>query len=815
MVTSDHDGMVVSLYSMSSPTYISRPFVVLHDFPLQLHGRDVVSAAHEIQTHTHERAPNKAHTHRHRHSKKEDESTMYLSSSASVSGRRTLQWSHRLLHNNYNYKYNYKYNNNSSSNDNNSSTPISTSKLGNASALQYSTSGLRSGGLGAPIATTNTSSSSPSSSLLLLQQQQQQMRQFHSNIVALRNKPRKHVFKLARWLRRTGTRRYKKAARSLSKQNRNSLLYQLLREEDIAMQDLASEIEPHRRPDIMPMLRQIAGVSVGPRRDPTMVTPDDDFPTDLSDMNALARLKRELDGKMGKRSDREKKETVAGEEGEEAETAGRGHRKGEYVELNAEGELPVVDIPLEENKLWTYLQDELKRDDIESMDENKLFQRFSFDEYIGVLKHRQSSLEEMMVKEGLSEKEVKDLAVTARLVKEKMRMAFTRRLRPIDADSAPMDDNTFVQWVKSTKDMDIRELDAIPYDELIRSFKMSDVADSIRYLTDDDAYDLFHMLKPVLAEASYELTVLPDTLPEESPDEELLDLLDHVKAGMEKDGEEWNDLASKSFYFILQKFRDVNIDVMGSKEKLAKLIEQAKTSHPTSPMREKMWQLHLENPHYWTGERLARAFGIDRDEAWMLLITREAREAKERGLPFNSHKIRVIFRKNIRDEQNEKYFENNPARLKKKRRMIRTDKVPYGMTMNEEDAYKYFLEETEKALPSGGGDDLLPDWAKLPFQKPNITEDKIDEPLKVLPTIPSETNLGSDLPRAPISFIEASPKDIPPSERLLMVKEIDGTLREMSMLEKEIAFRKGSVKKTKMGLGGKARRRRAMRQRRF
>lgn len=730
---------------------------------------------------------------------------MHLTTS---SGRHSLQWGRRCLlqSNLYNNKYN-NFNNNCSSN---------LSRGGN-------------GGGESPLLSLSATASYQHTSLLA----STQSRHFHATTVALRTKPRTHKFKLARWMRRMGKRRMKGRARSVSVQDRKSLLYSMLREEGIPLQDMALELPPSLRTPNKTYLRQInvsPGMPLPPKYDPSMLSPKDDISLESADITALAKAKRLLDEQMGLTSDSEKREIVDEADGidsteiriskeseQQQQQQQQGHQLGQYTQLNADGELPVVEIPMEENRLWLYLQDTLKREDIEVMDEEKLLQEYTFDEYIGVMKHRMKFLEGLLKEDSeaeIEESEAKTIAVKLQLIKDKMHIAFIKRLKPIDPNTAPTTDNTFIQWIKENEHKSLEELQSIPYDELIKSFKLSDVVDSMRYLSEDDAFDLQHILKPLLTQAGQEITVQPPKF-HDDPDAAFLDMLQYVKERANKDGEQWDEEASEIVYGLYNEMWNMRVDLLGAKEKLRKSLEQVKTSHPTTEMREKMWQLHVENPHYWTGERLARAFGIDRDEAWILLIAREISEAKKHGLSFNHHKTRAIFRNAEREARYLKYFNESPTELQKKRRMLKTRNAPYGMTMNEEEAYKYFLDETEKALPSGGGDDLLPDWAKLPFQEPNITEDKVDEPLKVMPTIPSDTNLGSDLPRSPISFIEATTKDIPPSERLLMVKQVDGILREMSKLEKEIAFRRGSLRKTKMGLGGRARRRRAMRQRRF
>ena len=44
---------------------------------------------------------------------------------------------------------------------------------------------------------------------------------------------------------------------------------------------------------------------------------------------------------------------------------------------------------------------------------------------------------------------------------------------------------------------------------------------------------------------------------------------------------------------------------------------------------EKMWELHKENPDFYTGERLGSLFGVTRERAWAELIMREHKETEE------------------------------------------------------------------------------------------------------------------------------------------------------------------------------------------
>lgn len=245
-----------------------------------------------------------------------------------------------------------------------------------------------------------------------------------------------------------------------------------------------------------------------------------------------------------------------------------------------------------------------------------------------------------------------------------------------------------------------------------------------------------------------------------------------------------------------------------------KMADKWKANFVSHEQGDKMWQLHKENPDYWTGERLGRAFGVPRNAAWAQVLMREAAEAKETGKPFNSQKINAIYAKEI----DKLPFNLDGSPKKGSKKPLNVDKLDKKLTQGktEEEVYAEFLKKSVEQKDDS--DDALPSWAKYPFQeasKPNIA--KKDQPtIQQLPIIPNVSTLGSNYSRYGVMFAEmTSNKKQAPLDRQFLVKETDDTLRTMTTTEKEFMTRRGHVKRTKWGMGQKEFRIRKARERRF
>lgn len=624
--------------------------------------------------------------------------------------------------------------------------------------------------------------------------QQQQTSNFHTttNSVLLRSKrkPKKHIYKLARWMRKTGARRQIKVKKQVRPNMNRSILGQLLAEHNIPLRNVGYSLPDSMR-EANPFFSRNIGMSknMTPDIDPTIMTPKDKGID--ADMKLVEDLIRAYNAKNALAREKAKLERMTDEE----------------LAKEEDSSIP----SLAENRLWQYMLDRGMEDVSEVGTEDDIIGalQFTYNELIGVLKELLRREEDTVPRDD----------VKIGLLNEKLRVARLHKLEPISLLDVPLKENRFAKFLEESREKPKEEVMGLFYHEYMEKFSWEDLIDYVSRLDEDLQYEYLSSIAPLLvrsvAEGEFVNEITGGVVSGVESDEDLFQELKDMKEVAGEIGLEWNDEFTDAFYkfnHMLQQFEyEMLPDSKGYKDVIKNLNMNVVPAH----MREKMWQMHVQNPRYWTGERLGRTFSISRDEAWMHIIAREQREAKKLGLPYNPYKVEKIFEKLIREDRIQQVKESNPATLRKKKRMLQTNKIPFGATLSEEEAYKMFLEETAKNMPSGGGDDELPDWAKLPFQEANTLVDKKDQPLKELDRMENLANLGTDVPAVPYAIVGASDKEIPANKRTLMIKQVDGTLREMSELEKEIAFRKGSIKKSRMGLGGKARRRRAFRERRF
>lgn len=249
-------------------------------------------------------------------------------------------------------------------------------------------------------------------------------------------------------------------------------------------------------------------------------------------------------------------------------------------------------------------------------------------------------------------------------------------------------------------------------------------------------------------------------------------------------------------------------------QKAKKAADAWKANFVSHENGDKMWQLHKENPDYWTGERLGRAFGVPRNKAWAEIILREYAEAKETGKPFNPRKTEAIFAKDIAKLP----FNVDGTPKTGKKKSLDSSKLDSKLThgKTEEEVYAEFLKKSVDQKDDS--DDNLPSWAKYPFQEPgNVVPTKQEQKtIQQLPMINNVSTLGSNYSRYGIMFAEMTRnKKQAPLDRQFLVKETDDTLRTMTTTEKEFMTRRGHIKRTKWGMGKKAFRTRKVRERQF
>jgi hypothetical protein len=239
---------------------------------------------------------------------------------------------------------------------------------------------------------------------------------------------------------------------------------------------------------------------------------------------------------------------------------------------------------------------------------------------------------------------------------------------------------------------------------------------------------------------------------------------------------------------------------------------------------DKMFELHKENPDYWTGDRLGAAFGISRDQAWAELLVREYDEAEKTGKPFCPEKVDYLFHRNTNAL---KLLQNRYVKNDKRSGVQFLKEATTGQVVDEDAIYKKFLEKTSKPISATGLDDDLPEWVRRPFQPPRssirptktVTEAESTKPTEEslrYPRIESVANLGTNTVRQRHRIIDMKSKSRinAGEQRKFLMLETDGTLRTMEKDTQEWITAK-PLPYTRLGLGGKIKRRRLFRMREF
>lgn len=240
---------------------------------------------------------------------------------------------------------------------------------------------------------------------------------------------------------------------------------------------------------------------------------------------------------------------------------------------------------------------------------------------------------------------------------------------------------------------------------------------------------------------------------------------------------------------------------------------EAKLNHVPPADAELMWTMHKQDPLYYTGERLARQFGVSRRKAWLVLLGKEQSEAAATGKTFNAEKIRLIFEKDFDEMFNVKRHRKKPERP--------MEGIDLKNIVSEDEVYKKFLDTSTNNDYAATGDDQLPNWVKIPFHPPVSQAPLTPEQAKTVKRLPAKQplpSLGSLEVASPVMITEMSRhishRNV--KDRQFMIKEVDGTLRTATEDEKKHMLRRGErAKMTKWGLGGKQRRRSLFRQRRI
>lgn len=211
---------------------------------------------------------------------------------------------------------------------------------------------------------------------------------------------------------------------------------------------------------------------------------------------------------------------------------------------------------------------------------------------------------------------------------------------------------------------------------------------------------------------------------------------------------------------------------------------------------DKMWQLHKMDPRLWTGDRLGGLFGVSRERAWGEIMVREYHEATETGKPFNFDKVSLIFKDAFK-----KTHTTDHNRFSFKTKYI-----------NEEEAYQDYLKAI-KSPPVEGGDDLLPDWAALPFQPYRTMETEPE--IKILPDVKPFEGYGAIGTNTRILYVDYG-RGINHQNRKYVVRDVDGTLRTATWAEEKHYFRIGTtMKKLLNGRGNRHKKRLVKRRRLF
>ncbi|KAL9655444.1 hypothetical protein ABK040_016857 [Willaertia magna] len=217
---------------------------------------------------------------------------------------------------------------------------------------------------------------------------------------------------------------------------------------------------------------------------------------------------------------------------------------------------------------------------------------------------------------------------------------------------------------------------------------------------------------------------------------------------------------------------------------------------------DRMWEMHKDNPTYWTGERLALEFGLSREQAWSQLLLHEHEEALETGKPFYYEKANIIFNEDARRDEIEE------------KRQSYTKPSVLTPAYTEEEAYERFLNVTSK--PSSiASDDNLPDYVKIPFQHPEITEETEIEKTEDIGREAKYTGYGAEKSRYKLFVAEMKARAQQHEERKYIVGEEDGSVRTMTNAETKFMQRHGTFPITRDGLGGKIKRKNKRRMRQF
>lgn len=224
------------------------------------------------------------------------------------------------------------------------------------------------------------------------------------------------------------------------------------------------------------------------------------------------------------------------------------------------------------------------------------------------------------------------------------------------------------------------------------------------------------------------------------------------------------------------------------------------------------WERQKENPYYWNGQRLSEYYGVDRDVMWGELLVREMYEAKHRGKPFCYEKVRRIF------EKSREY----PKKMSMRRSFHRErHHSEFDQVMTEDDMYMDMLDASQRTVPYATHDDELPVWAKVPFQRREMTNvgeiventptdlgtatqnlhNSIDHNYKILKRPENLSGLGCETPRTRHLFVEIG-KNLRDNDRRIRVREPDGLLREAHQDEVDMAYRVGTFKRVNGAYGG-------------
>lgn len=237
---------------------------------------------------------------------------------------------------------------------------------------------------------------------------------------------------------------------------------------------------------------------------------------------------------------------------------------------------------------------------------------------------------------------------------------------------------------------------------------------------------------------------------------------------------------------------------------------------------DKLFELHKENPNYWTGDRLGAAFGISRNQAWGEILVREADEASRTGKPFCPEKVDYLFH---RDENQIKVLQQRYTKRQSRSEFQMLKETTSGQIVDEDKIYRKFLEKTSRPTVASGLDDDLPDWVKIPFQPPRNTpktaqqvseQEPEEQTLITYPRMESDTGLGVMTARQRHRIIDMKSKSRinQGEERRFMILETDGTLRNMEKDTVDWISIK-PLPYTRLGLGGKVERRQKFRKRQF